>query len=564
MDRVPPSKPSYNFSGGVFVNSDRQPTKYFNLIILSGILLLGLSLRLNGLEWGLPNELHPTYSYNPDEIYLLTWADWLQQGHIIPKHFIYGGTFYYITLQFTNWLGSFLTEQIGGQQLFNTILLGRLLGIFYALLTIFMIYATGSILFSDSVGLLASFILSVLPAHIFCAQQVRPDELFALQFVLNLLFMARIIKHQGKIKTNLFLGGLLLGIATATRFPAAILFLGYTVAMALVLSQDFRENRPAATRKTLQFFGVMSGSAVLGYLAASPHTVFYLKDFVSGLLVQWHYQSGTFTDGINKGPSWFQYGGRIFRQAMSEPFHGLTLIALAFAIWKRTKEHLLLLAIVVPYFLLLANTSWILTRYTIPLLPIFSLLIANFLLEMAGRSKIAKALVVTIIIGSVSWSLAASLAYVNTLKTTDPRDAAAIWMIENLEIGATIGAFVEYDGDYFNNPPATRKHRWSYFNMKQDDIDRFLEIPFDYVVVNELSLQDARRLGADHPKTSYHKLNEWSVRHPGYSQLRQFSNEASIAGLDFGYLFTSIDYTMSRPRLSLYKKIGSKNRATPD
>ncbi|MFC1512836.1 glycosyltransferase family 39 protein [Thermodesulfobacteriota bacterium] len=548
------------------MNANVSLWNYRNQAVLLAIVLLGLFLRLNGLEWGLPNVFHPSYSYHPDEIYLLTWADWLREGHIIPKQFIYGGTFYYLTLQFTNWVGLLLSEQIGGQLLFNTILFGRLCGVIYALVTLYLIYGTGTILFSRSVGLLAAFILAVLPGHVFWAQRVRPDELFALQFVVNLFFMARILKHQGNLKINLCLGGILLGIATATRFPAAILILGYIVAMLFCLSSYFRENRAAATRKFFQYLGVISGVAVLGYLVASPHTIIYFSDFLAGMRVQWNYQSGglSFIHGFGKGPSWFQYAGRILRQAMGEPFQGLLFIALLFAIWKRTKEHLLLLAIVVPYFLLLTKTSLVLTRYTIPLLPLFSLLIAYFLVEMAGRSKITKALVVTSIIASSSWSLAANLAYANTLKTTDPRDAAAIWMAENVEGGARIGAFVNYKGDLFSNPPMTRQHRWSGFNMKRDNIDLFLESSFDYIVVNEIPLLRRSLLGDDQIETSFRILRDWNRRHPGYSLVRRFGNEALFAGFDFSYLFNSQDYLLSRPQLLLYKKSGASTPPESD
>ena len=64
-------------------------------IILLAVVALGLGLRLYGIRWGLPDAAHPGYSYHPDETLNLVWARWLVEGNIIPKQFIYGGTFYY-------------------------------------------------------------------------------------------------------------------------------------------------------------------------------------------------------------------------------------------------------------------------------------------------------------------------------------------------------------------------------------------------------------------------------------------------------------------------------------
>lgn len=537
------------------VKADHQTPNYLTPAILLSILLLGLLLRLNGLDWGMPNGLHPDYSYHPDEIYLLSWAMMMQHGDIIPNNFVYGGTFYFSTLQLINWLGAFLTEQFGGQLLFNTILVGRTFGLIYALLTIYLVYATGRTLFSPATGLLAALVLAVLPAHVFWAQRVRPDELFALEFAANFLIMARILKKQRTLSTNLVLGGLLLGVTVATRFPALVLYFGYAVAIGLILNNDFKRDRPKTLKKATFHLLIIAGTSCLGYLGASPYTVLYYQEFVSGLQIQWHFQSGVFLDAVNRGPNWFQYGGRILIQAVGYPFYGLMLAAVIYSLWKRRAENLLLLAVILPYFLLLSKTSWVVTRYTLPLLPGLAILVVSMLRDLATKKQILKIFAIGAIVVAVFWAVALDLAYSNVLRGPDPRDTATVWITENVEPDATIGAFKCYDGDDFTNPPQTWRQKWCYFNMHREDIDQFLSLPFDYIVVNEDILSNTKRLGTQHPSLlPYNKLHIWSNRPSGYTLINTFSNNVSITGLDMGSYFTSIDYMIARPTISIYKR----------
>ena len=72
---------------------------------LGSILVLTLLLRLYGIDWGLPTSLHPYYSYHPDEAPLLIWSQWLSQGQLVTKQFIYGGTFYFLILRACMYFG---------------------------------------------------------------------------------------------------------------------------------------------------------------------------------------------------------------------------------------------------------------------------------------------------------------------------------------------------------------------------------------------------------------------------------------------------------------------------
>jgi len=538
--------------GFVLKNISQQISSLINQRAFWGILLLGLIFRIYGIYWGMPNSFHPLYSYHPDEIYLLTRAEWLKNGQIIPELFSFGGTFYFITLQVTNLIGGLIAKFADGPKLFHIIEFGRFLSVCYALVTIYLTYQIGKLLFGRQVGLIAALILSLSPGHIFWAQRIRPDILFTLLYALNCFFIARIYQGAGSSSFNIALGGLFLGLSIATRFPAVVLYPGYTVAFYF---SNRNQHSDGALLHTGKFLFALLCVSCLGYFLSSPHTVVYFQKFISGLQLQWKYQAGQFIDAIGRGPGWYQYGGRIFSQSLGYPFYALMLFSLGLSIWRRRKEDLLLLTMIIPYFFMLSMASWIVVRYTVPLLPLFSILIGRLLVAAYKRQNLSKGFVISITALSIAWTMAANMAYIGVLIERDARDTAAEWIAMNVKPGSTIGAFVEYAGDYFNNPPAIQKHRWSYSNLKFDNVSSFLNFPFDYVVTTEQLLRDVRRLGEKHPRKAYRRLFSWDQQHPGYILLNQFSNNVTVAGLDFGFQFTSIDYMVARPHIYIYRRI---------
>lgn len=528
---------------------------YLTPLLFGAILFLALLLRLNGLDWGMPNPVHPGYSYHPDEIYLLRWAQMLQEGSLIPKHFIYGGTFYYHTLQVIIWFGRLLAATFGGQELFTIFLIGRSVGVLYALATIGLVYAVGSLLYSRTAGLLAALILAVLPAHVFHAQVIRPDELFALEYAGNLWFMARILKRRGTPMASLVGGGLLLGVTVATRFPAGALFLAYVLAIFLALAEEFPADPTRVRQTALRYLAILAGLSCLGYAVASPTTFFHFREFLAGLQVQWHYQSGLFLDAVERGPTWYQYGGRMLHEALGLPFQILALAATVYALWKRRGADLLLLALLLPYGLMLAKTSWVVTRYLVPLLPVLALIMVSLLRDLAGRNPRLKVLAAGMVVVASLWSVTLDLAYAKTLRGPDPRDAAAQWLAESASPQARVGTVDCYKGDYFTPPPQPQGQQWDTFHLNQEGVGRFLDQPFDFIVINEAILADTKRLGTKYPQLlPYHELLLWSKTSPGYTLVKTFPSSVEIGGLDLGDDFASVDCMLARPTILIYRR----------
>lgn len=246
------------------------------------MVLLALALRLYGIEWGLPSDRHPNYSYHPDELPSLIWAAWLGQGKIISKHFMYGGTLYFTILDSLLFFTDFISGLFGGSNaLAHAVLLGRCFMTGVAVLTIVMVYESGRRLFGKRAGLLAAILLSVSPASIVSAQQVRVDALAALGPLLILFLAARIPDAEGSRRLKaIILCGLAVGAATALRVPL-VLCLVMPVAGFLPSTDTVRVWRSAVGPLLKQSVWLV-GSALVGYLIASPHSFFYFAAFLNG------------------------------------------------------------------------------------------------------------------------------------------------------------------------------------------------------------------------------------------------------------------------------------------
>ncbi len=530
------------------LDNKSSPNSYLLIILFIAVLL-----RLNGIEWGLPNLSHPNYTYHPDEVYLLSWAQMLYDGFIIPKQFIYGGTFYLTTLQLANYLGQLITPFAGGTDFFNTVLLGRCFGIFYAILTIYFTYLIARTLYNPVTGLIAAFLLSIFPAHIFWAQRIRPDELFTLLAVLNVYLATRILKKEGSKNLNLILGGCILGISIATRFPAAIFSTCY---IAALISLQIENKEKWYSFFFNRYFIVAAGGCIVSYALASPHTFIFFDDFMNGMRVQWTYQSDPFVDAIGRGPVWMQYIVRILPQSLGYAFYILTLPALILVCFKRTTNELLLLSLIVPYFFLLTKASWVVVRYTMPLLPFIAIFISLFLTELLQKKWLPQIIVIAVFLFATSWTITSDLVYANAIKN-DPRDKATLWLSENVPHNSNIGAFVMYPGDLFSNPSRSQIHNWYYYDLKNNtvaELDTFLSQNFDFIIINKTLLNDAIRLKEQNPNKKLNHLAKWVSSANDYQITHRFSNNLSLMGINFTNQFSSLDYMISLPDILILEK----------
>lgn len=524
----------------------------FTPIMLALVLLLGFSLRLYGIQWGLPDASHPLHSYHPDEAFFLFAAERLATGEIIPKHFMYGGTVFFSILNTFSHVAVFFQDTLAGENLLaDTILLGRYVLVGVALITIILTYHAGRLLFDRPVGVLAALFLAVAPAHVIFSQALRPDAIATLVTLSIVYLSARIFHSKPNNLRYCAYTGLVLGAALSLRFPL-IVFAGVPL-VALLLGSD----ETSIVKRLQSVFDRRLAAMVLGvpaaYLLTSPQTFMYPEIFIAGLKVQWRYQSNPFFDAVEMGPGIYQYGWLMLHQALGYGLYAIAALGFIYALFKRTAPDRLLLAAIIPYFLLISFTSWVVVRYALPLLPLLVILAAramHVILTMR-RFQVAGSAVVALIIG---WTLLADAAYLRLEAGKNVRELAAEWIEQNVPRGSSVATVRTYVEDKFFNPVLPPHYIYHAFLLYElsDSTPLIWTRKYDYLVLHENFYKNMERLGPRHPSPHIQAFHE-SLKNSRYRLIKEFKQPATLFGIDFSDSFSSNDYTIVNPGIRVYQ-----------
>jgi hypothetical protein len=525
---------------------------------LGSILMLTLLLRLYGIDWGLPTPLDPNYSYHPDEAVLLRLAQWLAQGKLFAKEFIYGGTFYFVILRACAYFGDIFHEFIGGvNELANAILVARYLQVFIALLTMLIIYECGRLLYDRKTGLIAALILAVAPAHIIATQTVRPDAISAFLVTLVVLMAAKLLRSEqsGRVKLLMY-SGITIGVLAAFRLPligfGLLPVLGYIIAQHRTNGGAFR--KLVFDRNALWLALVI----VLTYAVLSPHTLMHPEWFMAGLKVTARFETAAFPDAVDRGPVFFQYAWRLLHQALGYPWYFLAVGGLAYAVVRRRVEDMVVLVGVGLYFVMLAAVTWTVVRYTLPMLPLLALLAAvaaSRIFEITHRVY-ARGIIYIIAGLFLAWTLAADLALLHVVASKNVRVLSSEWITENIPRDKSLIVIKSYYEDDFFNPAVPPHHSVSAAFLINGVDSRGLFEPktFDYLVLHELLYADMERLGQRHPRKEVSEFHE-NMESAKLRLVKEFRVPFEFLGIDFSGWFEAMDFLVINPGIRIYQML---------
>lgn len=515
------------------------------------VLAAAAALRLAGWHWGLPDASHPEYSYHPDETALLLWADWLAQGQVIARQFIFGGTLYSSILNACILLAEPLGGVLGGVNLLaDAILLSRGLAILCAVLTVWLVYLIGRRLFGTAAGLIGAAALALAPGHVFLSATNRPDALAALVATMFLYLALPALQPplRGHARTFV-LTGALLGAAVALRFPIAAFAIAPVAAYVLRATADRSFGLGALAR----LLALCGGVALASYALTSPHTLLYPEVVLDGLKTTWTYESSVFLDAVGRGPRLYQYGWTIMIEALGAPLYALALAALATALRRRAPGDVLVLVAGLPYFVLMVVATWVVVRYTLPLLPLLALLIGAAAAQWLARGRLARGITVVILVAAGAVTLLHDTAFARIVRGTDVRDAAAAWIRQTLPPGAGLVTVRQYAADVYFLPPLGND-ALALVLAEGVDAGALLEDPrATHLIVHENVYHNLDRLREAHPSSSARSLLA-TLESGHYTLLREFKRPVVAGGLDFSRSFEALDYRVINPGIRIYRR----------
>jgi hypothetical protein len=399
---------------------------------LTLILLLAAALRVFPIWFGLP------YPHaRPDEETALGLAGAMQGGDLNP-HF-----FHWPTLTIYVFAGLFAIAS-AVRRMFSldpSLSFGELAIVARAAiaiagtLTVFALYRLARRVAGASVALLASLLLAVAILHVRESHFAMTDVLMTLLLTVSLGLLLRAVDSDpsdGRSMRWFAAAGLAGGLATSTKYSAAVVLAAMAAAQIVGLARDPRTIwRPSAWAPSAAF----SAAFLAGFVAGTPYAVVDWEKFAADLAFDFTHLSGG--HGLDLGRGWWYHAARSLPYGVGVAAFVAALVGILPFVRRYTRAALILGSFVVLFYVSIGSGYTVFFRYVLPLVPLVCLLgaigildISQWLTRITGASpRVALALVVALVAGP---SLVYSAWFDILLARTDTRLLAAEWLAPHL------------------------------------------------------------------------------------------------------------------------------------
>lgn len=470
------------------------------LLPLACILALAAALRLIGLRWGLPNDLH-SYSYHPDEFLIMGAAFFMYLNRSLdPGLYNYPSLYIYLcTAAIAVTVGYGLSSSADG-----VYLAARVVTMIMAVGAVAATYWAGREFFGEQQGLVAALILAVAPLHVQHSHFATVDVPCTLFIALTLGYAARVYK-RGSWRDYIW-AGIMAGLAAGTKYNAVIVI--FSVIAAHFISQ----------RKTSVFSGKLWGSigcTIAAFIISTPGCILHTSEFIHGLTYEMKHVShghGLVFAGTGNG---LVYTFTSSLVSGLGPFLALIfLLSVITVIVKRDRRALIILVFAIPYYVLISLSQVRFARYTLPMYPAIVVLCGWLIYYWNGVLRGT----ILMNVGRWTWrafcfiAIATALFFSVLLDSLfvmpDPRDCAAKWIFNHTAKHASIGII---DQPWFYSPPLSKDFGFGTLPQREAAVTKTpynivvfskynkpsewwsMDTP-EWVVVSEYEIRDALRL----------------------------------------------------------------------
>ncbi len=433
-----------------------KKTHYWKPLALFGLALLGLALRLYGLNWDQGNNFHPDERQIMFHVTVLSWPHSLAQfldpvnSPLNPHFFAYGSFPLYLLAI----LGNILTRfWVALGSFTNLTLVGRVVNTILDSGTILLTGWLGLLLADDrtterkqawTLALLAAALVAFTPFQLQLSHFYAVDTMLLFFVTLTVLACVALVHTGAPIRWSL-VAGLGYGLALATKFSAAPLIIPLFVAVAL------RGRHHGLFQALGVFFSSLTTTGLI-FLIAMPYALLDWTNFREQVAAQ-----GDLARGLLDLPYVRQFAGTIpyLYEAQNIVLWGLGLMLglaafvgfgwLLWRLWKRLDSPwLVILAWVVPYGIIIGSFYVKFMRYMLPIYPFLTLMAAAFLVALLYRERardrrfplaaLPIGATVLVLVGTAFQGL----ALLNVYSQPNTRIQASLWMYSHLKPGSVL------------------------------------------------------------------------------------------------------------------------------
>lgn len=519
--------------------------KGFRRAILGLVLLVGLLLRVEGINWGIPQAPY-WRSYHPDErvafSILVNMAD--QGGSLNPHYFVNPSLHYYL-IGLVWWGGRIMnlvpsSREIMAEDQSVTLddvtriwLLARSLSVIFGALTVGLTYLLGRELFEDKAhALVAAWLAAVMPTMVIQSHYLTVDGPVGFWFLLAVWLMLKAAKKGGAALWAA--AGLAAGLATATKYNAIVGLI--PAAGAIWISRGEKSGQPQTGFWRLA--SVFVGGAAAGFLLGCPYAALAFGEWRQGLSELLQYN--------NYPANWLYPWLHLSRLSLGWPAWLLFLVSLSVIALKRDRAGILLTAAVIPYFVIYGYKASPYMRHMVLIVPLMVLIMA-YALDRAGgypRRRVYYFIVAGLIMLASGYALANSLAWVRVMSGKDTREEAAEYIIQRVPKGSDIGLA----GQLWFYTPALEESEYKLIRLeyRPEKLQHFMP-PLVVVSEHEAKQYAASRVPEEVGNRFFQLLN---LR---YNTIRVFKRVPRCCGIQFtGYPLA--DWNYFYPEITVYER----------
>ncbi len=349
--------------------------KNIEIVLLVTLLVIAGTLRLYNISHG--------QGIHPDERHMIMVAEKLSLADMNPHSFAYGSFPYYL-LWFSSRAASLFSDQLTHYD--GLFLVGRVLCGLVGVLGVLLLYYLSLGIYKDqSVALSAAALLAFNVLHL------QLSRFYTVDVILTTLVLATMLALLELYRSRDFAAvigvGFFFGLSLATKVSALFLLapIGTTFVLLLIAG------RRLSPVKIIAYAGALGTVATLTFITVQPYSLLDYTEFIRQVKEQTSMVQGLwrppYTIQYEHTAPYFYHLRQIFLFTMGWPLALAAALGILACIRRQViklnPEELILLALLIPTFLVFGRYQVKFPRYLLPLYPISILLGAKFLLDFA-------------------------------------------------------------------------------------------------------------------------------------------------------------------------------------
>jgi 4-amino-4-deoxy-L-arabinose transferase-like glycosyltransferase len=340
------------------------------------ILLIAVALRIFPVWFGLPY-----LQARPDEAVSISRASGILGGDFNPHFFHWPSLTFYV---FAAALGTVSeVRSLAGIDpslpVPVALITARMVVAIAGALTVIPLFRLGRRMAGQTAGLLAAAFLAVVPLHVRDSHFAMTDVLMTLLFTMCLAALAAAYDMArgvtpGQANRQFAVAGLLGGLATSTKYNAALVVMSMAAAQILLLTLSGPRSWASRRWRSLVPAAAFAAAFVVGFVAATPYAVLDFPAFAVDFTYDLTHLSGGHAMPLGRG--WYAHATRSLPYGCGALLLAVALAGLVIGARRHPQHAFIVTAFGVAYYAVIGSGYTVFFRYVMPLLPVVCLFAA--------------------------------------------------------------------------------------------------------------------------------------------------------------------------------------------